>query len=231
MNRFTSTLVATFFIMGCASGLTPGPDKQGLGVLQGAVTGAGAGAITGAQVSAATGPGAAVGAGLGAVAGGIRGMLQDDLEDQALRQQEAAAKAAAIAKAQEMLSEHYRRRVELHPSRDIFPADWFFYGDSVRLRPQARALVTQLTHLNKERLPHSRLAIAVYSKSREEDSPYAKYLTERRSKELVNYFVRAGIDSRRIEARPVVVSEPVLVDPLDKPGRYNQAIEIIPLDR
>jgi hypothetical protein len=43
--------------------------------------------------------------------------------------------------------------------------------------------------------------------------------------------VRAGIEPRRLETRVIVVDAPVLIDPFDSPTRYNQAIEIIPIDK
>ena len=48
-------------LLGCV-GPTPGPDKQGEGLLFGAASGAGAGAVTGAQIASTTGPGIAIGA-------------------------------------------------------------------------------------------------------------------------------------------------------------------------
>jgi len=39
------------------------------------------------------------------------------------------------------------------------------------------------------------------------------------------------VEPRRLETRAVVVDAPVLIDPNDNPTRYNQAIEIIPVDK
>ena len=209
----------------------PGPDKQFAGTLGGAASGAGAGAITGFQLGAGSGPGAAVGAGLGAAVGAIRGAVQDDLEDQMFALADATQEERAIAVAREILSDHYARRLELHPTRDIFPADLFFKGDSPTLRPSGLVVVKELARMNKERLPWSRMAIASYVKSTDPEAFFAKSLAERRSKEIVNQLVRAGLEPRRLEARGVVVAAPVLIDPEDDPLRYSQAIELIPLDR
>jgi hypothetical protein len=216
--------------LGCG-GISPGPDKQGAGMVRGAVMGAGTGAITGAQLSSATGPGAAVGAGLGAVAGGVRGAFQDIEEEKIAEQRARLSEEKAVAGAQRELIEHMARRAELHPTRDLFPADLFFYGDEVRLCPAGKMLVREIAQLHKEHQSWSRLVVAAYVKARDEDSGYGKYLAEERSKEIVNHLVTAGIEGRRLLTRSVIISEPVLIDPLDRPARYNQAVEFIPLDR
>ena len=238
-----TALVVVVFCAACA-GPTPGPDKQFSGGLQGAVVGAGTGAVTGFQVGAGTGPGAAVGAGIGAVAGGIQGFAKDSVEEQMLAMARATQSERERAVVHEILSDQWRRRTELHPTREIYPADLFFYGDETKLRPASVPLVLEIARLSKTRLPWSRLVIASYVKStpaaKKEDQgvegdtkeqTYARHLSLRRAEELGNYFVRAGIEPRRVETRAVIVGNPILVDPNDSPGRYNQAIEIIPLDR
>lgn len=232
MGAFVLAVAAPVVLGGCATGPLPGPDKQFTGGLQGAVTGAGAGAVTGFQVGAGTGPGAFVGAGLGAVAGGISGFAEDQSEADLLRLSAETRREREVAFAQEILSEQYERRLQLHPTRDIFPADLFFCGDSAKLKPGAEALIREIARINRLRVPWSRLAVAVYSKVAEGGpSAYAEHLSERRSEELCNELVRAGVEPRRLEARAVLVSSPILIDPADDPARYNQAVEIIPLDR
>jgi hypothetical protein len=85
--------------------------------------------------------------------------------------------------------------------------------------------------MNEFRLPYSRIVIASYAKAVNPESAYAAHLTEERAKEFVNQLVRAGIEPRRLETRVIVVDAPVLIDPFDDPTRYDQAIEIIPIDR
>lgn len=208
----------------------PGPDKQGAGTVYGAMAGAGAGAVYGAQVSAGAGPGAAVGAGFGALYGMATGIGIDALEEDQLRRESELVEAREQSWVQSILAEHYERRLELHPNRDIFPADLFFVGDEVRLRPDARVLVHEIARLQKKRMPWSRLIIASYVTASDEASDYAKFLNRERSGEIATEFVRAGIEPRRIQTRSVTVPEPVLIDPQDSPQRYRQAIEIIPLD-
>ena len=217
--------------LGCSSSPVPGPDKvfQGEGV--GALEGAGAGAITGAQLSAGAGPGAAVGAGFGALLGAIHGMGLDQSEEAKLRDAAALKEEQSRTVAQQILVEQYKRRMEIHPTREIYPADLFFKGDSVSMCPSGVGLVKELARMNGMRLPYSRLVVAAYSKSSTPESSYAQHLTERRSREFVNQLVRAGVEPRRLETRSVVVNAPILIDPLDNPTRYNQAIEIIPIDR
>jgi outer membrane protein OmpA-like peptidoglycan-associated protein len=224
--------VLLVFAGGCAEE-APGPDKQGGGMLSGAALGAGAGAIAGAQLSSATGPGALAGAGFGAVAGAVRGMVQDSLEREAKLIADATASEQERARAHKILAQHFDRRLRLHPTRDIYPADLFFYADSTKLRNEAVGIVNELAVLNKDRLPWSRLVVACYVKSRDpkEENNYGRQLAERRAEALSNHFVRRGIDPRRIEARSVLIDEPVVIDETDDPLRYAQAVEILPFDR
>jgi outer membrane protein OmpA-like peptidoglycan-associated protein len=129
------------------------------------------------------------------------------------------------------LQEEFKRRVTLHPTRDLYPADLFFYGDESKLRPTARPVVRELARLNKERASWSRLVVAAYIKAATPDSEFAQRLGEKRARELVDELVRGGLEPRRLLTRVVVLDEPVLVDPLDRPERYSQAIELIALDR
>ncbi len=226
-----STLVSCLLIIGCV-GPTHGPDKQFEGLATGAATGAGAGAITGAQLGAATtGPGALVGAGLGAAVGAIQGYVQDQHEESLLRLSADSRLEREISFAHEALNEHYKRRAELHPTRDIFPSDLFFRGDEVNVRRSAKPIIRELAKLNKDRTSWSRFVITSYVKSSDEESSYAHHLAESRAKNLGDLFVRYGIEPRRIVARGVLMSEAILHDPDDRKSRYNQAIELAPVDR
>ena len=195
-------------------------------------TGAGAGAITGFQLSSVTGPGVAVGAGFGAVAGGIQGLIQDKNEEHDLKLAAELKKERERAYVHAILEEHYKRRLELHPTRDIYPADLFFLGDQANLKKESHALVEEIARLNKERFPWSRLVIACYAKSIDPESEFTQTLCERRSRDIADNLVRGGLEPRRLVTRSVIIDSPLLVDPLDQDaGRYNQAIEIIPIDR
>ncbi len=224
-------LVLVGVYVGACAPATPGPDKQFAGTLEGAALGAGSGAITGFHVAAASGPGAAIGAGFGAVVGGIQGLMADQEEEAMLALAAANRGERARALVHEILSEHYQRRLELHPTRDIYPADLFFDGDEVELKPGAIALIDEIARLNKRRLAWSRLVVASYAKSTSPDSEFGRHLTERRSQAIGDQLVRSGIEPRRVVTRAVLIDEPVLIDPNDKSSRYNQAIEIIPVDR
>lgn len=225
-------------ILICISGCSykKGPDKQGGGTLQGAATGAVSGGITGAQFSSAAGPGIWIGAGLGAVAGAAQGMMADQIEEEQRDLGKKIYLEAEISKAQVMLTEHYKRRLEIYPTRDIYPADYFFHADARDLNKVSEALVFELARLNKDRLPWSRLRIINYVKSNDSTAEnyteaYATQLALDRSKAIMNEFIKNGIDPRRIEARAMVVDMPLVLDPNDDPSRYNQAVEIIPIDR
>lgn len=256
MTRFVLPFCLIFFTSACV-GPTPGPDKAGEQLLLGAASGAGSGAVTGAQLSAGSGVGALVGAGFGATAGFIRGITQDQFEERLLRMSESLRRERALSYAQQVLVEHYQRRQELHPTRDIFPAEIFFRGDESQLRMTAYPILEELVRLNKDRLAWSRLAVASYVRSNEEEEEdpagedsdqgkeevdteandtflrpsYAQHLAEKRAEAIGDAFVRLGLEPRRIVARPVIVREPILIDPHDRIDRYNQAIELIPLDR
>lgn len=227
----TLALINFFAILiGCTQAVE-GPDKQFAGTLQGAATGAGAGAITGFQMSAGAGPGAAVGAGFGALAGAVQGIVQDVTEEEQLRIAAETRGAREVARAHAVLEDHYRRRLALHPSRDIFPADVFFDGDRADLRPGARALVQEIARLSKRHKPWARLIVAAYvrgdiSTERAEES-YAERLAVRRAEAIGDELVRAGLEPRRIMGRGMTIEAPLVIDPDDSSGRYNQAIELI----
>ncbi len=229
--RLVGALTCILLSGACSSRPVSGPDKVFAGEAVGALEGAGAGAVTGAQVSAGAGPGAAVGAGLGAVLGALHGLATDQSEEVRLRTEARLKEERSRAVAQEILAEQYKRRMELHPAREIFPADLFFQGDSATMCPSGVNLVHELARMNETRIPYSRLVVAVYAKSLAPESSYTQHLTEKRSREFVNQLIRAGIEPRRLETRAVVIKAPLLIDPLDDPTRYNQAIEIIPIDR
>ena len=237
----TSALVGIAVITAGCAGPTPGPDKQFAGTMSGAMTGAGAGMVTGFQVGAGTGPGAAVGAGLGAVLGGVQGAVQDDVEDEIMASATDSAQARARVVAHEALADHYRRRAQLHPGRDIFPADQFFNGDESKLSLSGKYLVDELAALNRDRLPYSRLLVRCYLKSAtledgsngEENgsNAYAEALATRRASAIVNQMAKAGVEARRLVGEGMLIAAPLVLDPIDDPFRYNQASELIPQDR
>lgn len=212
-------------------GTSPGPDKQFESSLIGAASGAGSGMVTGFQLGGPLGPGAAIGMGLGAVAGGIEGFARDQIEDDLLDLQAKTRRERERAIAQDIISENYRRRLELHPTKEIYPADVFFTGDEAKLSMQGRMVLKELARLNSFRLPWSRMVVASYVRSNDKENTFAHYLAERRALAIGNYLVHQGFEPRRIVARAVLMDGALLIDPHDAPERYNQAIEIIPLDR
>ena len=224
-------LISSIIIFTSCTAYHKDSDKQGAGVLSGVVLGAGSGAVTGLHLGAGAGPGAAVGMGFGAIAGGIKGALQDAVEEDMRELRERARYEKEVAYAHELLTEHYERRINYHPSRDIYPADWFFEGDSSELKPSARVLVEEIARLNKKRFPWSRLVVTTYIKTVDEDNNYSQHLALQRSRELGNHFVKYGIEPRRVETRSVLVDAPVLIVPDEDPKRYSQAVELIPVDR
>jgi outer membrane protein OmpA-like peptidoglycan-associated protein len=229
----TLSLLAIVTInMGCSSQPVPGPDKRFSGGAVGAMEGAGAGAVMGFQMGLATGPGAAIGAGFGAAAGMIHGAVKDEIEDTEFEMGRKIAAAQRRTVAQDLLASHYRRRMALHPARDIYPADLFFSGDSAKLCAQGVSIIQEIAKLNEYRMPYSRLVVAAYAKSvGSPETTYTQHLTDRRSREIVNGLIKAGIEPRRLETRSVIIEAPLVIDPNDDPTRYNQAIEIIPVDR
>jgi outer membrane protein OmpA-like peptidoglycan-associated protein len=212
--------------------IEPGPDATVDGKLVGALSGASSGAITGFQLGSGTGPGAAIGAGLGAVAGGFRGIAQDNLELEELEIRRGIDDERSRQKAHDIITSYYKRRLALHPTRDIYPADVFFTGDSVNVCETGRKVIKELALLNENRMPWSRFAIVSYIQSKNgESNSYAKHLSEARALKMANLFIKSGIEPRRIEVFGVIVAEPILIDYNEKPDRFAQAIELIPLDR
>jgi len=229
--RVIVAAIATVTI-GCSTRPVEGPDKMFSSTAVGAMEGAGVGAVTGIQATAASGPGVAIGAGFGAALGAIHGVVKDQLEENEMENARRIKVERRRSYAQEALVQHYKRRMAIHPTRDIYPADLFFEGDSAKMCPSGVGIVREIARLNDSRLPYSRLVIAAYAKSvGGEESTYIQHLTDRRSREFVNQLVKAGVEPRRLETRSVIVDAPLLIDPNDDPTRYNQAIEIIPIDR
>ena len=229
----SAAMISLMVLNGCttSSKINPDDDRETAGAVQGALTGAGAGAVTAFQMAAPTGPGAFIGAGFGAVAGGINGAVFDSEAKAILKTKQETARLEYRAAVQDILAKYLQQRIELHPTRDIFPADIFFDADSATLTKQGDEIAHELARLNKERLPFSRLVIASYAKSVDENSEFASYLTKRRAVVLGDAFVRYGIEPRRIETRPVVMTGPLVVIPDQPPLRYAQAIELIAVDR
>lgn len=224
----TSAVVTT----GCSKQPVAGPDKAFSGSAVGALEGAGAGAVMGFQMGMATGPGAAIGAGFGAAAGMIHGVVKDQFEETQIETAAKLQEATRRTQAQEAMAAHYRRRMALHPGRDIYPADIFFSGDSAKVCPQGVGMIQEIARLNEYRLPYSRLIVAAYAKSKgDADTSYVQFMTDKRSREFVNQLIQAGVEPRRLETRSVIIDAPLVIDPKDDPTRYNQAIEIIPIDR
>lgn len=223
-------IVLVLLMYGCSAPMR-GPDKQGIGVSEGSIMGATTGALYGAQVLSVTGQGALVGAGIGAAAGAIQGMAFDSSEEARLRLSKDIAKELKRAKAQQILGKQYERRLEMHPTREIYPADIFFEGDGVDLTPVAKAIIEELARLHKDRMAWSRLEVRSYVKARDKESSYSKFLGLERAKAIANYLVNRGIEPRRISAKAVLIEDPILLDPFDNLYRYNQAVELIFLDR
>ena len=208
----------------------PGPDKQAVGTYGGAAVGAVSGAVIEKQIYGSITEGAWLGAAFGAIYGLFSGLGVDLLEEDQIRRFQELQRAKEMIWVQQVLAEHYARRLELHPNRDIFPADWFFDSDHSDLRPEAVILAQEIAHLAQKRAPWSRLVIAAYVSTPNADSPYAQYLSKKRAQEIAVQFVRAGVEPRRVLTEALTLPEPVLVDPDDHPDRYRQAIEIIAID-
>lgn len=227
-------LVLPMFISACVVPFTsdplPGPDKQAVGTWTGAAVGAGSGAVTGFQIWGSTTSGAWVGAGFGAIYGMLSGLGLDLIEEDQITQRMEESRLRELAWVQDMLAEHYLRRLELHPNRDIYPADWFFEADNTKLKPGAAALVREIAYYTRIRKPWSRIVVAAYSTASDPASDYAKFLNRRRSGAIAQGFVRAGMEPRRISTRALTLPKPVLIDPDDSHDRYRQAVEIIALD-
>lgn len=224
-------ILLSSIITACSPRVTHGGDKAGSSEVTGALMGAGAGAITGFQVSAGSGPGAAVGAGFGAVAGSIQGIMNDQEEERRLRIKAETEKELERAKVHAILEEHLKKRIALHPSRDIYPADLFFCGDSSTLCKKGQAVIEEIARLNSKRMPWSRLVVASYVKNNSLESEYGKGLAERRARQIGDHLVRSGVEPRRLVVQGIVVNAPVLIDPDDYPNRYNQAVEFTLLDK
>lgn len=230
---YTFLLLSSFFLSSCSSSTkpVPGPDKQGLGLLAGGLLGAGSGMITGAQLAAPSGPGAVIGAAFGAVWGSLHGLGIDLLEEEELRLLQEVDRLHQEIWVQNVLISYYDKKKEIHPDRDIFPADEFFIGDSVNVsyegRILARAIAQRYLTIGN---PASRLMITSYQTSRTKGSTYHTYLGKRRVQSIAREFVLAGLEPRRFMLKSVQLGEPLVDDPYDYSLRYSQAVEFSVLD-
>jgi len=209
----------------------PGPDKQATGTWYGAAMGAGSGAVSGAQLgSVGAAPGALVGAGFGAVYGMFSGIGQDIIEEDQYDRMLEVQDLRERSWAQSILAEHYAKRLEIHPNRDIFPADLFFEGDSAELKPGAKVILDELVLITKQRMPWSRIVVASYVSTSDLNSDFAQHITERRAEKIALALVRGGMNPHRIQTQAMPITDILVADPYDNPNRYRQAIELIPLD-
>jgi len=232
MKRILSAIIITLLLPGCAdySKPIPGRDKQGAGLVSGALMGAGSGIITGAQFGASVGPGAFIGMGFGALWGSLQGLGLDLLEDEDFRILLEVAKTDDEVLAQYTLLEHIEIKSELHPGRDIFPADIFFENGDVKLSRNGAAVARLVTGILSRRSPSSRLEITSYIVSRDKKSTYAKFLGKKRNNAIGITLVGAGIEPRRLVFKTVVVDNPIVIDKYDSRNRYAQALEFALMD-
>lgn len=209
----------------------PGPDKQGSGLLTGALLGAGSGMITGAQLGAATGPGALIGAAFGAAWGSVSGFGIDLIEEEEIRLIKDIDRLHEEVWAQHSLVSHYERKKDLYPGRDIFPSDEFFNGDGVTLSHGGALIIKALAKRYASLSASSRVQITSYQTVHDTESGFANYLGSRRTQALALEFSSSGLNPRRLVLRSVRLSSPLVIDPYDAPERYSQAVEFSLIDR
>ena len=207
-----------------------GPDKQAIGTVYGGALGAGAGAVIAHEVLGNPYPGAWIGLGFGSLYGMATGMGLDSIEEARIKRDKEISFLQEVVWAHQILAENYRRRLELYPSRDIYPADLFFLNDSSTLSQEGEILVREMAHLFSSRMPWSRILIASYALSKDVNSDYQIHLAKKRAEQIGDLFVTYGIEPRRISIQPRLMSAPLVRDPADHPYRYAQAIEIIMKD-
>lgn len=224
--------LSCMFLISCAdySRPVPGRDKQGAGLLSGAIMGAGSGMITGGQFAASVGPGAFIGMGFGALWGSLYGLGLDVLEEEDLYILSQVAKTDDEVTAQYVLLEHFELKAELHPGRDIFPADVFFNNDETELSRSGNAVAQLFSGMLAKRNPASRIEIIAYQVSKDKTSSYAQYLGKKRTLAIGNALVRAGIEPRRLVFKSIILDNPIVHDRYDKAERYFQAVEFALLD-
>jgi hypothetical protein len=224
--------VVLLILVSCAdySKPIPGRDKMGAGLLSGAAFGAGSGAITGAQFTASTGPGIWIGMGFGAVWGGLQGLGLDILEEEDLRIIYQVINTSDEVWAQYAILEHYDLKNDLHPGRDIFPADLFFAGSGTKLTEKGEAIAKVFVESLVCTRPSSRIEITVYNVSKDIKSSYSSFLGRKRADSLARILVDSGIEPRRLVTRSIILDNPLVIDPFDSPDRYYQALEFALLD-
>jgi hypothetical protein len=208
----------------------PGPDKQGIGLLTGGLIGAGSGMITGAQLSAPTGPGMAIGAAFGAVWGSLHGLGLDLIEEEELRLLAEVDRLHEKIWVQNALISHYEKKKDLHPDRDIFPADEFFTGDGVEVSRGGSLLAHAIAKRYMLASPSSRVLITSYHATHGKNSEYTSYLGKRRAQAIARELVAGGLEPRRFILKSVHIGAALVDDPYDDPARYTQAVEFSLVD-
>jgi hypothetical protein len=229
MIRYTYFL-SYLLLASCVAGPQAGPDKQGYGLVSGALIGGASGVITGAQLGVATGPGAFIGAGLGGLWGSLKGLGLDILEEEDLRLLETLSENEDDVWAQYAFLEHLERKNDLFPSRDIFPADSFFKGDTVDLSQEGEILTKYLARKVFCQNSHSRIQITTYIQTKDSASPFTKHITKKRSEALALALSLNGIEPRRVVIQTVSISSPLVDDKYDSYHRYSQAVEFALVD-
>ena len=231
-NKYPLVILFAVIFSSCAdySKPIPGRDKQGAGLLSGAIMGAGSGMITGGQFAASVGPGAFIGMGFGALWGSLYGLGIDVLEEEDLYILSQVARNEDEVAAQYILLEHFELKSELHPGRDIFPADVFFKKDEVSLSRSGNAVAQVFSKMLAKRNPASRIEIIIYQVSKDENSTYAKYLGRKRGVAVGNALVKAGIEPRRLVFKSITLDNPLVFDQYDRAERYYQAVEFALVD-
>ena len=234
MKRLKNVLFAIVVLnlIACAdySKPIPGRDKQGAGLISGAIMGAGSGMLTTGHLLASSGPGAFIGMGFGALWGSVYGLGLDVLEEEDFLILDQIAETDLEVAAQYEILEHFELKNDLHPGRDIFPADVFFKNGDTKISNTGDAVAQLFSTILSKRSPSSRIEIIVYQVSKDKASSYASYLGKKRSLEIGNSLVRAGIEPRRIVFKSITIDQPLVLDPFDAPERYYQAVEFALMD-
>ncbi len=223
--------IACILFSSCADqGPIKGPDKQGYGLVSGALVGAASGAITGAQFTAVSGPGAWIGAGFGAIWGSLQGLGLDILEEEDLKLFEILAEREDDVWAQYAFLGHLELKKELYPNRDIFPADNFFNSDSAHLSAEGIILAKYMAQNVFNRSTFSRIQVTTYIQTKDSNSAFTRHITKKRAQALALAFAQCGIEPRRVVIQTVAIGAPLVDDRYDSFHRYSQAIEFSLLD-
>ncbi len=226
----TIFLSITVGILGCSSNMRQAERHSEI-LASNTVSLAGGGALAGAKLGVGALPGAGVGLASAALISAIQSFVINRTDDSLLRLENSLKTAKYSSTGQQLLLSYWEIRNKYFPSRDIFPAEFFFEVDSTNLSSLGKGLLQEIYLLNKDRFPWSRFGIISYVTTTDDRNNFSKDLAVKQVRVIGSYLISLGLNPRRVSASASLTDRPLVQtnDPnIDK--MFFNAIEFVPLD-